>query len=504
MFEAGSGPGARENSQESLISAFAQMLDVSEDDLKAKKSESFFKLGVDSQTTQEIHGLIEKFAGRKLPASFLYEHSSLNDIVHQLNLSNIGELGKLKSRRSLPRTAALEIKSKFQQEIDHIANFMEFAADDHWPQWKPRTFIVTGAAGSLGCQIVAALLSRCEVATVYAFIRGNDPQQRLLDSSEKRGLGAVMSENLCAGRLQVVQWSMAEKCTDLADMELRRLLKLTVTDIVMNAWKVDFNLSVNEFEQDCLKSILNFIEFAVTPCCPRKRLHFVSSLSAVSEYSGGEPTIPELFPGAVEYAWPLGYGLSKSLGESFISHAGKMLNLSSNVFRCGQLGGDWRKGVWNQRELIPMLSAQGAGVLHAVPQIDFPCDFVPIDIAANAIVDIAMDTIPSPGESSVFHVANPNGGTWQTWLSALREVGLRFDIVTNETFLQILDQHPRLSLTLLKPFLERLRESPVSNQKFPELTKSLAASPSLRECPPVDATMAGKYIESWRASGFMP
>lgn len=143
------------------------------------------------------------------------------------------------------------------------------------------------------------------------------------------------------------------------------------------------------------------------------------------------------------------------------------------VFRVGQLGGDSIRGVWNASEAWPLMLAVGIKELRALPALRERLDWLPVDVAARALVE-GMDgdaragryawefggadsgleeedvDVPSHPTIRVMHVAHdgPNP-SWEQMLSWLQEERFRtrpFEIVDPARWVELLEQASTVGL----------------------------------------------------------
>ncbi|KAJ9101904.1 putative NRPS-like protein biosynthetic cluster, partial [Naganishia cerealis] len=137
-------------------------------------------------------------------------------------------------------------------------------------------------------------------------------------------------------------------------------------------------------------------------------------------------------------AVPIGYSQSKWVTEQICANANEstMLKDKVQVVRIGQLCGDTQEGIWNESEGWPLMikSAQITGTL---PMIRENPSWLPVDIAAKAVIDIAMkQKTCHKGRLPVFHVANPQLTTWPIILDGLAGAGLKFSTVAPHEWVQ--------------------------------------------------------------------
>lgn len=82
--------------------------------------------------------------------------------------------------------------------------------------------------------------------------------------------------------------------------------------------------------------------------------------------------------------------------------------------RIGQLCADRVGGVWNETEAWPLMFAS-VNVVGCLPELEEKLSWLPVDIAAEAVLDIALQD--GPPRERVFHVVNTDTST--SWASIL-------------------------------------------------------------------------------------
>lgn len=130
------------------------------------------------------------------------------------------------------------------------------------------------------------------------------------------------------------------------------------------------------------------------------------------------------------HASPLGYSRSKWVAEAICSLACQNTRAKISIIRIGQLSGNTINGAWNEKEAWPlMLSTGGSGCLNSLPALNLPLSWLPVNIAAQAVLDIALrescpePLLPSqkPHEALVFHLVN--NSTSVQWKHLLQWIG---------------------------------------------------------------------------------
>lgn len=66
------------------------------------------------------------------------------------------------------------------------------------PATEGHVVLLTGSTGSLGAHVLALLLTRSDVRNVYCLVRGENPQERVLEALRQRGLSVADTTLLVA------------------------------------------------------------------------------------------------------------------------------------------------------------------------------------------------------------------------------------------------------------------------------------------------------------------
>lgn len=144
-----------------------------------------------------------------------------------------------------------------------------------------------------------------------------------------------------------------------------------------------------------------------------------------------EASIPERILDEPEAASTLGYSRSKWVAEQICHRANERSHLQGRlaIFRVGQLSGDSRSGIWNTKEAWPMMLSS-VKLTGSLPSLDKETlDWLPVDIAATALMQGIASVDGSGDGVHVLHVLNENRlPTWATLLEWLQK-RRAFDIV---------------------------------------------------------------------------
>ena len=289
---------------EGKLNSLAQLSDAVKEN---SSSRSIFDFGVNSLQVVEWRNWICQDIC-EVPKNFVYEYASIDQMTDAL-------LSYLQSEAD-PKEQTDPNHYLFTESlIDKYVQLMK-AADlpATVDQTRERVFLLTGANGSLGNFIIRDLLSQPSTAVkrVYCLLRGSDTKQRLLESFEQRQLDTSLFSSALDDRLVILSSSMnlSEEHLGQSDAVYEQLQQ-EVTDIIHSAWKMNFNQTVKDFEQDCIRGVYNLLRLAASK---RIQFHFISSIA-----SAGSGLLSEVkeepLPRRAEVAFAQGYGQSKYVAE---------------------------------------------------------------------------------------------------------------------------------------------------------------------------------------------
>jgi thioester reductase-like protein len=269
-----------------------------------------------------------------------------------------------------------------------------------------------------------------------------------------------------------------------------------VTIIMHVAWSVNFRMKLRSFVKDSIGGLSHLISLALAAPAsrPAPRIAFCSSVASVMSYPAS--TIPEVLVDDPAAASELGYSRSKWVAEHVCARANGHPRLAGRVgvFRVGQLAGASDTGVWNAKEAWPLMlsSVQETG---ALPELTEVLDWLPVDIAATAMIQGAERTIGSGSEGlEVYHVVNYH--TKPEWSELLRWAKERQDFETLspaawvaklEQLGQKGSQHPALQLLGLwqRAYTQSTEDASTARKTF-AVSRSIETLPALRTVGPVN------------------
>ncbi|KAL9578897.1 MAG: hypothetical protein Q9212_005424, partial [Teloschistes hypoglaucus] len=386
--------------------------------------------------------------------------------------------------------------------------------------------ILTGATGSLGAHILhllrfsPSILPSHKISSITCLVRAasslaaHERVSKSLIARAKPGLppfdSSSSSENITNGdssrsgpRVDCVPCTLSSPTLGLEPTTYLHLARKT-TLIIHAAWAVNFTARLRSFVKDHIGGLKNLLDFTISPSssssleeqqedAPQQQSRkkdgnnkknslflFLSSTASVTSTPPHHQPFAEHMGDNPTDASPLGYSRSKWVAENICArfhthihtcpHQQSTPKIDIAILRIGQLTGDTESGIWNMSEAYPLMLST-APLLRALPDLpNTPLDWLPVDIAAKAIIEIAKipvtppnpfpqtqnTTTPSssgppttPASCPVLHILNPS--TEPTWRDLLQTIK---------------QQAPDLNIRTLPPaeWLEALRETTTDMQ----------------------------------------
>ncbi|KAI9368851.1 hypothetical protein BJX61DRAFT_550058 [Aspergillus egyptiacus] len=399
------------------------------------------------------------------------------------------------------------------------------------------TVILTGSTGSLGTYLLSTLLQDPSIRKVYCLNR-SDAQSRQITSFTEKGLSSSALTD--ASRVEFLTVSFGTRHLGL-DAEKYAQLKASVTLIIHNAWKVNFNHPVSSFEDPHLIGLRELINLSLVST-HRAHLTFVSSVSTIGAWNPDimGPRVPETPLPSPDSVLPQGYGESKYIGERMCAAASEVSGIPTTVLRVGQIAGPTtEKGMWNPSEWLPIL-LRTSKALGKVPDSlgGSVIDWVPVDTLARIIVEICLGRLASSSSSSldsrscsdsnsnsnstnsqsevdskpsesdsdshaVYHLMNPHRTTWSSLLPTIqshlsvRPVSLASWIdelaaMTNPTDEDVATK-PALKLL---PFFRGLESGEALTAEI-SVERARGVSPTMAAMEGVGGGLMGNWLRQW-------
>ncbi|KAJ7123146.1 hypothetical protein C8R44DRAFT_671002 [Mycena epipterygia] len=362
--------------------------------------------------------------------------------------------------------------------------------------------ILTGSTGALGSHILALLIARVDVTTIYCFNRPVSTGESLFkrQSIAFRNLGLDV-DLLKSPKVQLLLTDLAGSKLGLNSDTFYKL-KSSSFVIIHTAWRLDFNLTLASYEP-LINATVNLINFGSS--CPGFRgFFFTSSVSSVQGWTVKDP-VPEVVINDLSVARGQGYGEGKYVIDRLL----EISDVHSASFRIGQISGGPPVGAWSTTEWFPIL-VKSSIVMGMFPMFAGSVSWVPSDATADTIMDVVFNT--RQNTHSVVNVAHPNPVQWNdiaTWVidaigdPQLLKVDAKewVDALHREHVTAVANRLDDLPALKLLSFFESLTVAQTSTEVGGLATLSVSNATLLR-LPALSSTDVQRWVRYWRSSGF--
>lgn len=481
---------------------------------EVQDGDDFFQHGCDSLQATWIRNTILRSLKDSTDAntqdisnSFVYQHPSVASLASFV--SSVAQ-GQNNINSGLDRAQEMNIMvARYSKDFPpHVPSA---------PQPSKDTILLTGSTGALGSNILALLIASPSVARIYAFNRKSRSSIPLLDRQKSALLERGLDPSLAASKKVVLVEGDVTKQDLGISTELLSEIRVSITHIIHNAWPVNFNLSLESFEPQ-VKGLRHLVDLSLSSPHPSPpRVLFTASIGMFNDITRAEP-VKEVPIGA-NVAVSNGYGESKWVGETILAEAAKQTPLRSTSIRVGQLSGGIN-GAWTTAEWLPSL-VRSAIHLKALPDCEGDVSWIPVNVAAAAIVDFCQS------DSSIMNLVHPRPATWSSIFSAFASV-LNIPLVPYTEWLALLRKSAEDAGDA--PDADSLQQNPglrlldwyhsafvhendsayqyADTMGFPkfDMTNSLRASGTLADegLPQLGESDVKLWVDYWKKVGFFP
>ncbi|KAL4899350.1 male sterility protein-domain-containing protein [Aspergillus multicolor] len=365
---------------------------------------------------------------------------------------------------------------------------------------RPRSDIINGSTGSLGCYLLDKLRTDESVRKVYCLTRDSDVkrQQKLL---QERGLDFTIPD-----KIEFIQTSSGAPQLGIKDAKFQEMLQ-SVDTIIHNAWRMDFNISVESFDDIHIRAVRSLLDFSLQST-KRAHVHFLSSIGAVGRATGS--AVPEIAFEDCDVTLRRGYGEAKHVCQRICLAASQRAGVPVSVHRLGQIAGPCTgSGYWNPIEWLPAIVATSK-FLGKMPSTlgAFPVDWIPVDSLATIIVEI-LHSCQREDTFKVFHQVNPTPPTWESLLRPIHNMYPGMNTVLMEQWVEDLKliQAPTARELASKPALKLLGfyegligsvENGVGSLSVPlDTTNIKGASATMQSLSSITPEMLSNWLQQW-------
>ncbi|KAB2571209.1 Non-canonical non-ribosomal peptide synthetase FUB8 [Lasiodiplodia theobromae] len=413
--------------------------------------DDFFAAGIDSlQVLTVVRQLKAQLTNEHAPLSpnlvslsMVYANPTIRKLARTLHAAAAGggggKDGNAGARNADQRAKEMkEMYLRYAHDLPHRTDATTAAASAAAASSKeePVTVVLTGSTGSLGSYILASLLSHPpqRIAHVYCLNRGS-PSSTAKKQRQRFEDSGLPTAGLDQGnRVTFLETDPGADLHGLSDAAYAELVQRT-RYIIHNAWAVDFNMALDSFAPH-VKGVRNMIDLAYSAGQQQQLkspppIFFTSTINTVRNYNvaAGPGEVPEAPIHDVQAPGEGGYGEGKYVGERLLEAAGTVSGVPAAICRTGQIGGPVAseaaragKGKWNVQEWFPTIvrSSKHLGALPtSIAGMD-QADWVPVDLAADVVVDVMFDNLRQLRESKTAgrplvqfdHLVNPKTSSY--------------------------------------------------------------------------------------------
>lgn len=374
----------------SLASSFPAAANIADD-------EDLFSFGLDSLNIAElvatlkagIEGHVTSADLSWITPAAIYQHPTIQQ------LSTV--LDNFLNKKNVPDEHGTETRATRMDELlkAYTQDLPKRSQHDSSNPASGVTVALTGSTGSLGTSVLTCLLKNSNVTRIFCLNRGADAKERQMSSLKSQGVVEFDHSRVDFLTTNLSRPNLGLSAEDYA------LLAENVDLIIHNAWRVDFNLSLQSFANPYLLSVRSTIGLSAASK-KKARIFFVSSVSSMMAGSTVGESVPEDFSGPIA----LGYAESKCIAEKILAAASSTSGTPVTILRVGQVAGstDPEAPAWPTQEwLYPVIKTSRA--LGLFPATLVPINWVPINLASSAITELLFN--PAKDNFQVYNIVNP-------------------------------------------------------------------------------------------------
>ncbi len=471
-----------------------------------KEDEDLYVLGLDSLKTVEIAGIlkagileagIEASNVSWLSAQTVYANPTIEQLSRHIHksLSAHGTSGEHDGSDEI-RVAKME--SLIQT---YIKDLPPASPRKHQPlESSTLTVVLTGSTGSLGMHLLRSLLDDPNIKKIHCLNRSPNARELQKENFALFGLKCDLS------RVEFLRANYGEAQLGLPDSQFNELIS-TVDVIIHNAWKVDFNHSLESFQPVHIQGVRNLIDWSIKSS-RHPHIIFISSISSVGNWARVHQQEPVSETPASNHhvADRMGYAESKHVAECILHAASSRSGVPASVLRVGQIAGPVSTpGLWNRAEWFPSLiqTSQSLGYLpSSIPS----ADWIPVDTLAATILDI-VQFAATTGKAQTYNLLNPHSTPWTSLIdTVLKRLKPQLEVIELSEWTQKLSQVNRNDTHALtaKPaakILDFYRTLEKQDRTVGGLTYSTAhasaASKTMKELEPVNKDWMDIWLTQW-------
>ncbi|KAJ6476525.1 hypothetical protein C8R47DRAFT_1323640 [Mycena vitilis] len=287
------------------------------------------------------------------------------------------------------------------------------------------------------------------------------------------------------------------------DAAILHRIRDSVTDIIHNAWAVNFLLPLASF-RPLLKSLRILLDFALScdQTCPPNFL-FMSTISVARGWTKTTDVPARVWPDPFP-SIGMGYSESKWIAEQMIHLTRETTALKPVIARLGQLCASTGGGRWNPNEWFPLIVRSAANT-RSLPLLTGDVSWIPVNIAAATVLDV----LKAPPTFECVNILHPQPADWTTILNPLAKT-LGVPVIAYPEWVDALRQvaateaaRATPAIALLDIFMSQGEKGGSvfidGEHKF-DLESTIAASPAFFSVAPLTEADALAWLKYWRGT----
>ncbi|KAJ3740213.1 putative aminoadipate reductase [Lentinula detonsa] len=345
-------------------------------------------------------------ASRVVSENVVYNHPTIASLTQYLVGLSAQDPGSHQERSH--EEAIQDMIALYSKGLDHpiTSNLRLNGGLNNINASTPAVVLLTGSTGNLGAQLLAYLVSSDSVASVYTINRPSDRVSIHQRHQERFQDKALDGKLLSSKKLVHLEADTSQPKLGLPD-DVYEKLRESLTHIIHNAWRLDFNLSLSSFEPH-IRGMRNLIDLARSSRnASTLRFVFTSSIgSAQSWDSSSLGPYPEEVIVDPKFAVGGGYGESKYISERILAKSG----LHASSFRIGQIAGGRPNGAWAMSDWLPMMIKSSLAMGNI--------SWAPLDAIAEGVLDVTFAKEDTPMAINLVH---PHPVSWTSIMQVIRE-----------------------------------------------------------------------------------
>lgn len=381
-------------------------------------TDNFFVLGGDSLLITRVLVAIKKELNIDVPPTIFLANPTIANIVQNSKMS--------KKKPVLTNSG----RNKLETDIT-IANTIIPSKNFNPNLYHPNNILLTGATGFLGVYLLNAILQKTS-ATIYCLVRAKNLDQattKLKQNINKHKFTYLLDNpqvKIIVGDLEKTHLGMTQDDWDF--------LAKNVDSIYHCGAYVHHIYDYNKLFLANVQSTIELLH--LTAQHKNKAFHYISTISSVSNFDDyGYAT--EDGPSDITPPKSLsGYALSKWVAERILWQAHKR-GFNIAIYRPGNIMGDTNFGICHPEQNHLLLLIKSCIQLGVIPNFDDRFEAVPVDVLANAITTLSVQ---SQSNGRVFNLHHPCQPAWRQFIEWLKEYGFKLKSIAPEIWRQQL-QH---------------------------------------------------------------